>query len=327
MVRDLPLPNIRDSISGERRENQMPPRRWPEVLPPPPQRQTEAPSVEPQPIVRAQSPQGEPVQPHQVAPLQILPPPEYSSGGSSSSSNSSSEESDNEDKNPLHLDPDILQFIKQIINAPLRRLQEGVNTALMNLGAQVAQNSTELIRNTGQIRTVTETTTANQEQIQNTLNHAAHGRAIIIQTNQRVEEMSTALVRQREGIDVLANFITENLTRTRALERTIEQQTDTINDIVQILQGIDNRVGQAQTEVENHSEILDPVNDEHDFCPQGRSSTRGGREAPSPPSTRTASPVQHQCDDIPKAARAKKPDAFNSKRGQEAELFMMKMEV
>ncbi|QRW07618.1 Retrotransposon-derived protein PEG10 [Ceratobasidium sp. AG-Ba] len=32
-------------------------------------------------------------------------------------------------------------------------------------------------------------------------------------------------------------------------------------------------------------------------------------------------------DEIPKGARAKKPEAFNGKRGQEAEIFLMKMEI
>ncbi|KAG8783508.1 hypothetical protein FRC12_019641 [Ceratobasidium sp. 428] len=322
---DLPLPNIRDSVSGERREIQMPLQRQPEALPPPPQRQVEAPPAEAQPIIRVQPPREEAGQPEQIAPLQILPPPGYSSGGSSSSSSSSSEESD-EEENPLHLDPDILHFIEQVVTTPLRRLGEGINTAIMNLGTQIAQNSTELIQNTGQIRAVTEATRTHEELIQQTLNHAAHGRTITIQTSQRIEEMSTGLIRQKEGIDVLANFITENLTRTQALDRTIEQQTETINDIVQILQGIDNCIGQVQTEVENQS-IHDPVNTKHDFQPQGRSSTRGGRNPPSLPSTRTASPVRHRREEVPKGARAKKPNAFNRKRGQEAELFLMKMEV
>ncbi|KAG8782710.1 hypothetical protein FRC12_020533 [Ceratobasidium sp. 428] len=208
LVRDLPLPNVRGSISGEQREIQMP-QQQPEALPPPPQRQVEEPPVEPQPVIRVQSPLERVIPPEQAAPLRLLPPPEYSSGGSSSSSSSDSEESDNEDENPLHLDPDVLLFIEQIVNTPLRRLQEGVNTALMNLGAQIAQNSTKLIRNTGQIRTITEATTTNQETIQNTLNHAAHGRAIIIQTNQRIEELGNALTRQRDGMDVLANLVTE----------------------------------------------------------------------------------------------------------------------
>ncbi|QRV92650.1 Retrotransposon gag protein [Ceratobasidium sp. AG-Ba] len=48
---------------------------------------------------------------------------------------------------------------------------------------------------------------------------------------------------------------------------------------------------------------------------------------PHPRTPKKPKPTENTPEDIPKGARAKKPDAFSGKRGQEAEIFLMKMEI
>ncbi|QRV96806.1 Retrotransposon gag protein [Ceratobasidium sp. AG-Ba] len=48
---------------------------------------------------------------------------------------------------------------------------------------------------------------------------------------------------------------------------------------------------------------------------------------PHPRTPKKPKQTENTPEDIPKGARAKKPDAFSGKRGQEAEIFLMKMEI
>ncbi|QRV93052.1 Retrotransposon gag protein [Ceratobasidium sp. AG-Ba] len=48
---------------------------------------------------------------------------------------------------------------------------------------------------------------------------------------------------------------------------------------------------------------------------------------PLPRTPKKPKQTENTPEDIPKGARAKKPDAFSGKRGQEAEIFLMKMEI
>ncbi|QRV84618.1 Retrotransposon gag protein [Ceratobasidium sp. AG-Ba] len=99
--------------------------------------------------------------------------------------------------------------------------------------------------------------------------------------------------------------------------------------------------------IEERTSTTDIMDKDHQWEPVAESSQAQkpkrqgglfpGDNPPGPPSEppsrghtphpRTPKKPKQTPEDIPKGARAKKPDTFSGKRGQEAEIFLMKMEI
>jgi cell pole-organizing protein PopZ len=131
---------------------------------------------------------------------------------------------------------------------------------------------------------------------------------------------TAALEKVEAGIKALPNLLTrlreDGEGRASSL-KGIQDQMETINQMVQALE---ERMPPQDHQKQERPSSAASMRSEVTFHPQ-RHSTRNRTLGEEEESDREAS------DKIPKGAKAKKPEAFKGKRGQEAENFLMKMEV
>ncbi|QRW03356.1 Retrotransposon-derived protein PEG10 [Ceratobasidium sp. AG-Ba] len=139
--------------------------------------------------------------------------------------------------------------------------------------------------------------------------------------------------------------VNEQIKIQNAIDK-LSQQMDTIVVAMGAMETLQETLQVVEERVSN----IDIMDQDHQWEPEAESSRAQapkrpqglfpGDNPPGPPSgppsrgntppPRTPKPPRKDGstkDEIPKGARAKKPEAFNGKRGQEAEIFLMKMEI
>ncbi|QRW03990.1 Retrotransposon-derived protein PEG10 [Ceratobasidium sp. AG-Ba] len=157
-----------------------------------------------------------------------------------------------------------------------------------------------------------------------------------IKTQNAIEKLSQQMDTIVVAMGAMGKQVSAALNKQEEAIKKLKADTETLQET---LQAVEERVSN-----------IDIMDQDHKWEPEAESSRARapkrpqglfpGDNPPGPPSgppsrgntppPRTPKPPRKEGstkDEIPKGARAKKPEAFNGKRGQEAEIFLMKMEI
>lgn len=150
-------------------------------------------------------------------------------------------------------------------------------------------------------------------------------------------------------MELIQDEVRMTWTQINEIRTTLNDQAETLTTMNEVIQAINTRIGEFRManhhkEIHHSPSIISLQEPEYEIprparepAPWSRSpSIRAERpysparnpRSPSPDyEGRRRSPPREIRDEIPKGAKAKKPEPFSGKRGQEAETFMMKMEI
>ncbi|QRV73515.1 Retrotransposon-derived protein PEG10 [Ceratobasidium sp. AG-Ba] len=157
-----------------------------------------------------------------------------------------------------------------------------------------------------------------------------------IKTQNAIDKLSQQMDTIVVAMGAMGKQVSASLNKQEEAIKKLKADTETLQETLQV--------------VEERVSNIDIMDQDHQWEPEAESSRAQapkrpqglfpGDNPPGPPSgppsrgntppPRTPKPPRKKGstkDKIPKGARAKKPEAFNGKRGQEAEIFLMKMEI
>ncbi|QRV83805.1 Retrotransposon gag protein [Ceratobasidium sp. AG-Ba] len=157
-----------------------------------------------------------------------------------------------------------------------------------------------------------------------------------IKTQNAIDKLSQQMDTIVVAMGAMGKQVSAALNKQEEAIKKLKADTETLQETLQV--------------VEERVSNIDIMDQDHQWEPEAESSRAQvpkrpqglfpGDNPPGPPSgppsrgntppPRTPKPHRKEGgtkDEIPKGARAKKPEAFNGKRGQEAEIFLMKMEI
>ncbi|QRV92164.1 Retrotransposon gag protein [Ceratobasidium sp. AG-Ba] len=240
-----------------------------------------------------------------------------------------------------------LGFFIRVIDDIKDQILKGITTELQSQEArqdtEVKTLNTTLQQMTNSITKIESYLSNNQQQTESTAQNAwtaANSAQLGINELVKIEKSIEGLSKQMNNIVVamgaMGKEVAKDLNAQKDALQRLREDTEVLQETVQVIE--------EQTSTTN---IMDK---DHQWEPVAESSqAKGPRKQgglfpgdnpPGPPSEPPSSgqtphprtpkkPKQTKSvkDDIPKGARAKKPDAFNGKRGQEAEIFLMKMKI
>ncbi|QRV88421.1 Retrotransposon gag protein [Ceratobasidium sp. AG-Ba] len=158
------------------------------------------------------------------------------------------------------------------------------------------------------------------------------------------------LVKIETSIGNLSKQMNDIVVAMGAMGKEVAKDLNEQKDAIQRLKEDTEVLQETLQVIEERTSTTDIMNRDHQWEPEAESSQvpkpkrQGGLfpgdNPPGPPSeppSRGHTPhprtpkkpkqTENVPDDIPKGARAEKPEAFSGKRGQEAEIFLMKMEI
>ncbi|QRW09413.1 Retrotransposon gag protein [Ceratobasidium sp. AG-Ba] len=157
-----------------------------------------------------------------------------------------------------------------------------------------------------------------------------------IKTQNAIDKLSQQMDTIVVAMGAMGKQVSAALNKQEEAIKKLKADTETLQETLQV--------------VEERVSNIDIMDQDHQWEPEAESSRAQapkrpqglfpGDNPPGPPSGPPSrgntppprNPRPHRKeektkDEIPKGARAKKPEAFNGKRGQEAEIFLMKMEI
>ncbi|QRW06485.1 Retrotransposon gag protein [Ceratobasidium sp. AG-Ba] len=144
-----------------------------------------------------------------------------------------------------------------------------------------------------------------------------------IKTQNAIDKLSQQMDTIVVAMGAMGKQVSAALNKQEEAIKKLKADTETLQETLQV--------------VEERVSNIDIMDQDHQWEPEAESSRAQAPKRPQGlfPGDNPQDPHRdlHQGeeektkDEIPKGARAKKPEAFNGKRGQEAEIFLMKMEI
>jgi hypothetical protein len=148
----------------------------------------------------------------------------------------------------------------------------------------------------------------------------------ILGNNRRIGEAITnshnthnTMIRLEPHVATISGRLTTIDLQNDNIQNTLHAQGEALENLSAMIQGLDGRV---QEELESREENESRRSERPEYHPPPHESPSFDLN-----DQRQSTRVHNQQDEIPKGARAKKPEPFNGKRGREAELFIMRMEI
>ncbi|QRV98617.1 Retrotransposon gag protein [Ceratobasidium sp. AG-Ba] len=240
-----------------------------------------------------------------------------------------------------------LGFFFRVIDNIRDQILEGIT---LQLQSQETRQDTEaktlntmLQQMTNSITKIEADLSNNQQQTESTAQNAwtaANSSQLAVNELVKIETSIEKLSKQMNDIVVamgaMGKEVAKDLNEQKdALER-LREDTEVLQETLQV---IEERT--STTNIMNKDHQREPVAESSQAQkPKRQGGLFPGDNPPGPPSeppSRGHTPhprtpkkpkqTENAQDDIPKGAQAKKPNAFGGKRGQEAEIFLMKMEI
>ncbi|QRW03544.1 Retrotransposon-derived protein PEG10 [Ceratobasidium sp. AG-Ba] len=226
----------------------------------------------------------------------------------------------------------LLEGITAQIQVQENRQDTGVQTLNTTL-QQMTNSISKLEASTGNIRQQVESAAQNAWTAANSSQLGVNEQ---IKTQNAIDKLSQQMDTIVVAMGAMGKQVSAALNKQEEAIKRLKADTETLQETLQV--------------VEERVSNIDIMDQDHQWEPEAKSSRAQapkrpqglfpGDNPPGPPSgppsrgntppPRTPKPPRKDGstkDEIPKGARAKKPEAFNGKRGQEAEIFLMKMEI
>ncbi|QRW08923.1 Retrotransposon gag protein [Ceratobasidium sp. AG-Ba] len=226
----------------------------------------------------------------------------------------------------------LLEGITAQIQVQENRQDTGVQTLNTTL-QQMTNSISKLEASTGNIRQQVESAAQNAWTAANSSQLGVNEQ---IKTQNAIDKLSQQMDTIVVAMGAMGKQVSAALNKQEEAIKKLKADTETLQETLQV--------------VEERISNTDIMDQHHQWEPEAESSRAQvpkrpqglfpGDNPPGPPSgppsrgntppLRTPKPPNKEGstkDEIPKGARAKKPEAFNGKRGQEAEIFLMKMEI
>ncbi|QRV93682.1 Retrotransposon gag protein [Ceratobasidium sp. AG-Ba] len=204
-----------------------------------------------------------------------------------------------------------------------------LNTTLQQMTNSITKIEADLSNNRQQTESAAQNawTAANSSQL-------AVNELVKIETS--IEKLSKQMNDIVVAMGAMGKEVAKDLNEQKNALQRLREDTEVLQETLQV--------------IEERTSTTDIMDKDHQWEPIAESSQaqkpkrQGGLfpgdnppEPPSEPPSRGHTPhpktpkkpkqTENTPEDIPKGARAKKPEAFSGKRGQEAEIFLMKMEI
>ncbi|QRV97679.1 Retrotransposon gag protein [Ceratobasidium sp. AG-Ba] len=240
-----------------------------------------------------------------------------------------------------------LGFFFRVIDDIKDQILEGITTQLQTQEArqdtEVKTLNTTLQQMTNSITKIESDLSNNRQQTESAAQNAwtaANSSQLAVNELVKIETSIEKLSKQMNNIVVamgaMGKEVAKDLNEQKNALQRLREDTEVLQETLQV--------------IEERTSTTDIMDKDHQWEPVAESSQARkpkrqgglfpGDKPPGPPSeppSRGHTPhprtpkkpkqTENTPDDIPKGARAKKPDAFSGKRGQEAEIFLMKMEI
>ncbi|QRV89302.1 Retrotransposon gag protein [Ceratobasidium sp. AG-Ba] len=240
-----------------------------------------------------------------------------------------------------------LGFFFRVIDDIKDQILEGITTQLQTQEArqdtEVKTLNTTLQQMTNSITKIESDLSNNWQQTESAAQNAwtaANSAQLGVNEMVKIEKSIEKLSKQMNDIVIamgaMGKEVAKDLNEQKDALQRLREDTEVLQETLQV--------------IEERTSSTDIMDKDHQWEPVAESSQakrprRQGRlfpgdNPPGPPSEppsrghtphprtpKKPKPTESVEEDIPKGARAKKPDAFNGKRGQEAEIFLMKMEI
>ncbi|QRV77041.1 Retrotransposon gag protein [Ceratobasidium sp. AG-Ba] len=226
----------------------------------------------------------------------------------------------------------LLEGITAQIQVQENRQDTGVQTLNTTL-QQMTNSISKLEASTGNIRQQVESAAQNAWTAANSSQLGVNEQ---IKTQNAIDKLSQQMDTIVVAMGAMGKQVSAALNKQEEAIKKLKADTETLQETLQV--------------VEERVSNIDIMDQDHQWEPEAESSRAQvpkrpqglfpGDNPPGPPSGPPSrgntppprNPRPHRKeektkDEIPKGARAKKPEAFNGKRGQEAEIFLMKMEI
>ncbi|QRW10957.1 Retrotransposon gag protein [Ceratobasidium sp. AG-Ba] len=212
--------------------------------------------------------------------------------------------------------------------------QQDTGVQTLNTTLQQMTNSiSKLEASTGNIRQQVESaaqnawTAANSSQLG--VNEQIKAQNAIDKLSQQMDTIVVAMGAMGKQVSAALNKQEEAI-------KKLKTDTETLQETLQV---VEERVSNIDI-MDQHHQWEPEAESSRAQAPKRRKGLFPGDNPPGPPSgppsrgntpppriPKSPKKEEKTKDEIPKGARAKKPEAFNGKRGQEAEIFLMKMEI
>ncbi|QRV74504.1 Retrotransposon gag protein [Ceratobasidium sp. AG-Ba] len=226
----------------------------------------------------------------------------------------------------------LLEGITAQIQVQENRQDTGVQTLNTTL-QQMTNSISKLEASTGNIRQQVESAAQNAWTAANSSQLGVNEQ---IKTQNAIDKLSQQMDTIVVAMGAMGKQVSAALNKQEEAIKKLKADTETLQETLQV--------------VEERISNTDIMDQHHQWEPEAESSRAQvpkrpqglfpGDNPPGPPSgppsrgntppLRPPKPPKKEGstkDEIPKGARAKKPEAFNGKRGPEAEIFLMKMEI
>ncbi|QRV98627.1 Retrotransposon gag protein [Ceratobasidium sp. AG-Ba] len=240
-----------------------------------------------------------------------------------------------------------LGFFFRVIDDIKDQILEGITTQLQTQetrqDTEAKTLNTTLQQMTNSITKIEADLSNNRQQTESAAQNAwtaANSSQLAVNELVKIETSIEKLSKQMNDIVVamgaMGKEVAKDLNEQKNALQRLREDTEVLQETLQV--------------IEERTSTTDIMDKDHQWEPVAESSQAQkpkrqgglfpGNNPPGPPSeppSRGHTPhprtpkkpkqTENTPEDIPKGARAKKPDAFSGKRGQEAEIFLMKMEI
>ncbi|QRV88081.1 Retrotransposon-derived protein PEG10 [Ceratobasidium sp. AG-Ba] len=240
-----------------------------------------------------------------------------------------------------------LGFFFRVIDDIKDQLLEGITTQLQS---QEARQDTEVKTLNTMLQQMTNSITKIESDLSNNRQQTESAAQNAWTAANSAQLGVNEMVKIEKSIDKLSKQMNDIVVAMGAMGKEVAKDLNAQKDALQRLREDTEVLQETLQVIEERTSSTDIMDKDHQWEPVAKSSqAKGPRRQgglfpgdnppgpPSEPPSRGQTPhprtpkkpkqTEGVQDDIPKGARAKKPDAFNGKRGQEAEIFLMKMEI
>ncbi|QRV97851.1 Retrotransposon gag protein [Ceratobasidium sp. AG-Ba] len=240
-----------------------------------------------------------------------------------------------------------LGFFFRVIDDIKDQILEGITTQLQTQEArqdtEVKTLNTTLQQMTNSITKIESDLSNNRQQTESAAQNAwtaANSAQLGVNEMVKIEKSIEKLSKQMSDIVIamgaMGKEVAKDLNEQKDALQRLREDTEVLQETLQV---IEERT--SSTDIMDKDHQWEPVAESSQAKgPRRQGGLFPGDNPPGPPSEppsrghtphprtpKKPKPTESVKDDIPKGASAKKPDAFNGKRGQEAEIFLMKMEI
>ncbi|QRW01546.1 Retrotransposon gag protein [Ceratobasidium sp. AG-Ba] len=210
----------------------------------------------------------------------------------------------------------LLKGITAQIQVQENRQDTGVQTLNTTL-QQMTNSISKMEASTGNIKQQAESAAQNAWTAANSTQLGVNEQ---IKTQNAIKKLSQQMDTIVVAMGAMGKQVSAALNKQEEAIKKLKADTETLQETLQV---VEERVSNIDIMDQDHQ--WEPEAEDNPPGPPSGPPSRGN--TPPPRTPKTPRKEGGTKEEIPKGAGAKKPEAFNGKRGQEAEIFLMKMEI